>query len=481
MVLGVTGLNPELINRWIDDLPNFKQMQTAGMRGSIQSTVPPVSPVAWTSAFTGRNPGVYGFWGKNFRKDYSYGESEMVNGRVRDQRVRSLYQILPLNGQKVVAINIPQTWPPPRIAGGYMIASQHPDNDISFTWPQTLKEEIEKTVGPYLIDASEDGADYLSRDLDQFDEHLKEMDAQRIKLLPFFMVRKQCDCAIAVLSGLKWIARSCYRKLDSEQRLFDAENLYQSPIYHYYVWLDEKIGTLCNLKLNDTALMVLSENSVQPVNGVFNINEWLIKEGYLVLHDIPSEPTPFDHLKINWTQTKAWSIGSNGQIYLNLKDREAEGIVEPKDYENLLNDLSTKMIAISDDQGNSLRANIVKRSDAYTEPYGQFAPDLFVRFNEGRLKTSDWVGSKTVYSPQLLGEPSDGGEGGYGYFSLIGPRIPATNEQKNLSLLDVASTILDVMDQEIPPEMEGVSRSGIKRSEEEEKALNRDRLSFLGY
>ncbi len=97
MVLGISGLDPQLINAWLDDLPAFKKLQSTGVWGKIQSTTPPLSPVAWTCAMTGRNPGAYGFWNNHYRNKYSYGEPNSINCRIKDQRVKSLYQILPLN------------------------------------------------------------------------------------------------------------------------------------------------------------------------------------------------------------------------------------------------------------------------------------------------------------------------------------------------------------------------------------------------
>ncbi len=481
MVLGISGLDPQLINAWLDDLPAFKKIQSKGVWGKIQSTVPAQSPVAWTSAMSGRNPGAFGFWGYHYRTEYSYGEPNSIDCRIKDKRVKSLYQILPLNGQKIAAVNIPLTWPLPRIAGGYMISSQHPDKDESYTWPKSLETEIRKLVGPYTIDTKEDGTDYLNAESNSCRDRLIDMDAQRFKLLPYLIVHKQCDIAIAVLNGNKWISQCCYRDLTNRQHISNGEHLNQSAVHDYYIWLDKKIEHLCSLNLNDTALLVVSENSVQPLNGVLNINEWLMKEGYLVLNDIPSKPTSFEKLNINWVHTKAWSTGNNGQIYLNVRGREAQGIVEPEKSESLIQELATKITHITDDQAKPLNPQILEGAKIYTEPYGHLSPDLFIYIDEGRIKSSDAVGSNALFLSQTNIDDVCGGEGSFGYFALIGPRIPDTGEQKDLTLLDVAPTILDVMDQEIPVEMEGKSKSGIVRTPEEKKALNENKSNFLGY
>ena len=66
VLLGLDSLNPDLIDCWKKDLPNFSSMMYGGTFGRMESTVPPGPPQTWTSVLTGKNPGQFGFWGPHY-------------------------------------------------------------------------------------------------------------------------------------------------------------------------------------------------------------------------------------------------------------------------------------------------------------------------------------------------------------------------------------------------------------------------------
>ncbi|MFQ6066333.1 MAG: hypothetical protein ACE5K3_03525 [bacterium] len=127
--------------------------------GRLESTVPLTIPQVWICAQCGRNPGAYGFWDFTYRDDFSYLETKAVNPEVT-RRVDLLYTILPKLMQKVAVIGVPFTWPPPKIPGGYAISGfTAPTLGHSFTYPDSLKEEVYKLVGDYIINANKTQVD----------------------------------------------------------------------------------------------------------------------------------------------------------------------------------------------------------------------------------------------------------------------------------------------------------------------------------
>lgn len=109
VVVGLDGFNPELVQKWRDDLPSLSKIMAGGIFGGIESTTPPITPQAWTCAQSGKNPGQFGFWDFTYRRDFSYGEPLLINSR--EIQVGTLYQILPRYGKKVAIINVPVTYP----------------------------------------------------------------------------------------------------------------------------------------------------------------------------------------------------------------------------------------------------------------------------------------------------------------------------------------------------------------------------------
>ncbi|MBU2498191.1 MAG: alkaline phosphatase family protein [Proteobacteria bacterium] len=483
-LLGLTGFDPGLVEQWLEDLPNLRGLQQEGIWGKIQSSVPPTVVTAWTCALSSRNPGAFGFWDVAYRGDFSYGEPKVIDCRVKDQRVGSLYNVLHMSGQKVALVNVPASWPPPRIPGGYSVSPTVKSGlEKGFTWPKSLADEVQGLVGEYILETPGVEQKTLPMEKGSAQETIRETDLQRFTLLKHFIVKRQCDCVITVAEGPDRAARLYYRFLDERHRRYDADPERKNALHDYYLWVDMQIGEIRRALDENTALFILSDHGVQRLDGLVNLNEWLIKEGYMALEQYPSEPAAFGDLKVDWSKTRAWATGRAGQIYINVRGRESGGIVATEGYNGLLDELIARIKQIPDEKGNALATRVLKRNEIYSGPFAEYAPDLFVCFDEGRRRTNERVGygpgSIHLFDASLAGE--DGSDSLVGYFCLAGPGIPSKGEYSGATLYDVAPTVLDVMDLEIPQEMEGVSISGKERTPEEEEALVQERLKFLGY
>ena len=146
LVIGLDGYNPDLVYGWMEELPNIKRLVEEGIHGRIESSVPPITPQAWTAVLSGKNPGHFGFWNFLYRDDYTYGEPKLVNSTVI--QVDTLYDILPRYGKRVATINVPVTYPPIEIANGYCISSfLTPSIERQFTHPPELRQEVDELEG----------------------------------------------------------------------------------------------------------------------------------------------------------------------------------------------------------------------------------------------------------------------------------------------------------------------------------------------
>lgn len=484
VLLGISGLDPQLVEFWLDDLHEIRRMQEEGIWGKLQSTIPPDTAPAWTCAMSGRSPGLFGFWGFRYRDNATYKESKTIDCRVKDQRVKSLYNILPLWGEKVAIINVPITWPPPRIPGGYSISCQlTPGLEQGFTWPKSLPDEMKELIGEYIIDIKTNLENHIQIEKEEAKKRMYEMDGQRFTLIWHFITKKQCDAVITRVTGADRMARLFYRYFDKQHRRYDPEPIYTEALHDYYVWVDQQLKDLRSSFAEEPVLFIFSDHGIQRLDGWINLNEWLIKEGYVVLRKYPSEPTPFEELEVDWSKTKAWATGCSGQIYLNKKGREPEGIVESDNMYELIDKLISGLNQILDDKSNALETKIFKGEQAYSGQYIDYAPDLFVLFDGGHWKTNEMVGygEGNIYSFDLTSNENDIAESLYGYFCISGAGIPPNGRYEGASLLDIAPTVMDVRDLTIPEEMEGVSLSGKERSQEEEEAIAKERLKFSGY
>lgn len=481
VVIGLDGCNPELIYGWLDELPNMKAIMDEGLHGPVESSVPPITPQAWTSALSGKNPGQFGFWDFRYRDRYLYGEPNLIDST--KIKVDTLYKILPRYGKKVAIINVPLSYPPPQIPGGYSISCfMTPSIEKEFTHPPGLRREVERLVGEYILDASTSDTNFRKMDKKLVLDRIYRMDEQRFELIKYFIREKELDFIFAVIMGTDRMPHLFYRYMDPEHVRHEPDSPFRDAIKDHYKFCDEKIGEIRALLDEETALIVLSDHSVQRLDGRINLNEWLIQEGYLCLRRRPEGLVPLTKADVDWGKTRAWATGYTGQIYVNLKGRERSGTVPPEEYESFLDEVGEKLKALPGEKGNRLETRIFKRREIHFGEFAELGPDLFIYFDNCRWNISELIGYDSIYSYDTPLGADDGGHGPEGILMMAGPGVPEAGARAGITLLDVAPTVLDLMGISVPPDMEGreLTEREAVYSEEDEEELKK-RLAGLGY
>ena len=122
----------------------------------------------------------------------------------------------------------------------------------------------------------------------------------------------------------------------------------------------------------------MSDHGFANFGRQFNLNSWLRGWGYLG----PPECTSIMK-DVDWSQTVAYGLGING-LYLNMKGRERDGIVEPGDQrEALLAELIERLQAVTDINGESVIRGVYRSDKIYTGNATALAPDLIVGYRRG--------------------------------------------------------------------------------------------------
>jgi predicted AlkP superfamily phosphohydrolase/phosphomutase len=131
----------------------------------------------------------------------------------------------------------------------------------------------------------------------------------------------------------------------------------------------------------------MSDHGFAPYYRGFNVNSWLVEEGYLVLTD-PSKRGHTDSFKnINWKKTKAYGLGLNG-IFINVKGREKYGSVDPMLRRPLVDEISAKLLDVVDEKyGKNVVSHVYVLEDAYHGPFADpmagLGPDIQIGYNWG--------------------------------------------------------------------------------------------------
>ncbi|HEY7098694.1 MAG TPA: alkaline phosphatase family protein [Terriglobales bacterium] len=222
-----------------------------------------------------------------------------------------------------------------------------------------------------------DDKQFLEQSHTVLEEHRKIFDAEFPKFhegLFFFY-----------FSSLDLNAHMMWRLTDSKSPKYDAAAAaeYGSALEEFYQQIDEVLGEVLPKLDEHTTLLVLSDHGFAPYNRSFNLNTWLLNNGYVKLKSGNFDPN-VPMANVDWSNTRAYGIGLNG-LYLNLRGREREGIVQSGIEENaLLNELRTKLLAERDpENGQPIITRIDFASEAYQGPNARKGPDALVGYNRG--------------------------------------------------------------------------------------------------
>jgi predicted AlkP superfamily phosphohydrolase/phosphomutase len=159
-------------------------------------------------------------------------------------------------------------------------------------------------------------------------------------------------------------------------------------------------------------------------------------------------------LDIDWSKTKAYSFGVWAPIYINLEGREPEGVIKPgKEYENLRDFLVDELYKLKDPETNEKIVNkVYKREELYTGPYADGAPDIMFMPKDTYTAFGDFEFlSSSIVSPSYW----SGAHRMNGIIVMNGPCVKEGVTIENAQLIDVAPTILYLIDLPIPSDMDG--------------------------
>jgi predicted AlkP superfamily phosphohydrolase/phosphomutase len=191
--------------------------------------------------------------------------------------------------------------------------------------------------------------------------------------------------------------------------------------------------------------------------GGLCFNDWLIQEGYLALEAQPSHVIPIKEAAIDWSRTVAWGDGGYyGRLFLNVKGREPQGIVEAARYEETREELIAKLEATVDPDGTPLGTKVLKPQDVYPEVRG-VAPDLIVYFGDLSWRSVGSVGNRSIFTYENDTGPDGANHDRNGVWAMAGLPGQATGEVTGLGLVDVGPSILSMYGIDAPQGVVGRS------------------------
>jgi predicted AlkP superfamily phosphohydrolase/phosphomutase len=312
------------------------------------------------------------------------------------------------------------------------------------------------------------------------------MTRKHFQVVRHFLAKGDWEYFQFVEIGLDRMHHGFWKHHDPNHVDHDPDSPYKDVIREYYRELDHEIGEILALLDEETIVLVVSDHGARPLDGGFCVNEWLIRERYLVLHDYPDRVTPFSQLSVDWERTRAWSEGGYyARVFLNVRGREPMGALAPEEAGAFRDELVSKLEATRGPDGAALGTVAFRPEEIYRE-LKRIPPDLIVHFGGLAWRSIGGVGYDAVHVRENDTGPDDCNHDTYGAFVLAGPGVGERGELTRARLLDIAPTLLGLAGYEIPEGMQGRSLlGGTEPSQppvaEDAEAVIRRRLSGLGY
>jgi predicted AlkP superfamily phosphohydrolase/phosphomutase len=250
-----------------------------------------------------------------------------------------------------------------------------------------------------------------------------------------------------------------WRLMDPTHPEYDPELAARngSAILSFYEQIDQVLGEAM-AKLDDqTTLLVLSDHGFAPYARSFNLNTWLLANGYIRMKGSSGGDSGSSagseqdgdsgeaFANVDWSRTRAYGLGLNG-LYINIKGRDRYGIVPPGPKSDaLLKEIKSKLLSVRDPKnGLPVITRVDLAGDVYQGPYSHAGPDMLVGYNRGYR-----AGWKTIlgdFPPDILEDNTNPWSGDHCIDYTQVPGVLLSNRKIAMttpSLTDIAPTILN--------------------------------------
>jgi len=465
ILLGIDGGTWKIIKPLKEEghLPTFQEIVDEGIHGTLTSTIPPNTLPAWTSIFTGTNPGKHGITNFTIRKDHT----NFSVATLKDRMVDSIWRILSNLGLRSIIVNDPVTYPPEEINGIMTTGLCTPPGSQNFVHPRELKDELDRVTNRYECELPLDFSKIAATSKNKAYERLAEF-ANKIARASFYLAKNyEWDVLAIILTSIDRLQHFCWN---------DGHF-----IKDHYKWLDLIVREFLNIE-PDANIVGVSDHGFGQLTKCFYVNNWLSALGLLKLKKstisslmsrsgltyhkiaqvllrigmyqatakltpawikgrIPSSVFEKDAL-IDYANSSAYSVGFNGGIFINRKNNcENEG----------LKDMIFRNLRQVNDRGVFPVSNVYRNDEVLWGPYVHRGPDIFLLPHEG------YEVSPRLSSFGIFGLPMARGTHRLeGIFIAYGPDIKKGYKLNfHFQTWDIAPTLLHTLGSPIPDYMDG--------------------------
>ncbi len=337
-----------------------------------------------------------------------------------------------------------------------------PDKPVMpISHPSYYSSYLEKKLGPYAtLGLAEDTWALNEKVTDDrtFMTQTNDIDSEREEMLFTALDRLRKGVLVTVFDASDRVNHMFWRYTEdghpAAAGIDDPE--YANAIEEQYLRNDEIVGKLMKRLGDGDVLWVMSDHGCTSFRRGVNLNAWFLEHGYLALKDGADGSEEWLQ-SVDWSRTKAYAVGLVG-IFLNIKGREAEGIVEPgEEAEAVKAELKAQLDGFRDEEKNEVAINEAFDTDRlYRGPYKGNAPDLLIGYNHGYRIS--WDCASGVVAGSVFEDNTKAWSGDHIVDPRLVPGVFLANhpiDADDPGIIDLAPTALTLFGLRPPAHMEG--------------------------
>jgi len=426
VLIGLDGAAWHLLEPLMDQgaMPHLAAARARGAAGTLTSTIPPVTPPAWTSAATGMNPGRHGIYG--FHSGHAQHERQelMHSGKVKSATV---WEVANAQGARAGVFNVPLTYPPQAIDGWMVSGMMTPGlghHLKGFVYPERLEARIADWVPEYVVEMSSNWEQDW-RDASLADRALHSIEQRRV-VLERLLAEDPVDLLFTVLEAPDRLQHMYYAYMDPAEPLYksaEAEKL-RPRIVDCFTAMDDIIGLLVDYA-GSGGVIICSDHGFTAWAMSVHTNALLAQWGYLRLKTgarvmqsgaaralvplarrfLPTKVRRSAKKKtfaaIDWSKTKAFASPDYLQgIFVNVAGREPYGIVPGSGLDAVKNDLTARFESLRGPDGDAVTDKVWRSEEVFSGDAVDGAPDLLPVLRHHRFELDDELVHRSPFTDQ---------------------------------------------------------------------------------
>ncbi len=494
VMVGLDAVDAGVVERLAAEgaLPNLDRLRGAGLYGRLESPAELYPGGVWPTFYSARDVPSHGAF---HNKLWRCGEMSVEVPTDAWIHARPFWEALP-ERLRVCLVDVPMVLGRPRPVNGVYLGGWGPHDVMGRgSWPDGLWSACVRRHGRPLMPVEHFGRQSV-RSLSVLPRRLAAANRQITDIALDLMQREAWDFTCVVLSA----GHRAGHYLWDRSQLGDGASPSDEPhpdLIAIYREIDVALGRILECAPEGALVMAFAVHGMGPNAGWADLLTDILarlsehapgapsSRGLMyrlkrripfhwvrpLLHALPLRANQelvslWSRKMFDWSTTRWFPLPMDGpgNIRINLRGREREGIVEPgEEYEAVCREVESLVLGLRDaDSGEPLARSVVRAwADAAADAPGRpLLPDLIVPWSgpaaaSTRRIVSDAFPDLAYDVPRALPSGRSGNHLGRGWFVACGPGVAAGEAAGRHRVIDLVPTVLRHLGVAPPGEMEG--------------------------